>query len=641
MAQSGEIVSESSELAEAIDYIERAAAGDFTSPPSGSGPLSQALQRLSSSRDEVAKSGPGDSMQALAGSLQRLTEQLSHLQSHAETACSHGGQVLGEIEHRGDLLQGRLSDMNSETSASRRTAEALRERAGAQIEATTEKIKANLEHIQSELEGKSQGTAKVLDGITEIGKGIQLLALNATIEASRAGEHGRGFAVVAEEVKNLAKRTMERTEEAAVLIDLSTVNTALDTSLQESQAALTELVGTINSTLESLEDVLQRIDDYLADFGQNNAVLVEVLQGGRDANERSRAKIQWSGETLTAIGEALSSGDEAKARVDTLLDQAGISSDPAYDRLDDILERGELRVGIEPEFVGLSFRQQPGQSLIGLDVDYVQAFAKWLGVRCSFIEHPWDTLTELLHAGRQAGEAPVDVVWSALPPSDTYREIAYSETYTWLHYVLARRQGDSQINGLDDLDGKVLGIINDPGAFLVLEEAGLRWKDNADKAGGRITLGNLIAYTDQGRIHDCLADGSVDAFAVDLPIYHWACSAAESPWRNNLEILPGNLAAQPYYYTVAVADRPSSYRLLAAVNRFIDWFKGQPERDRIERAWQGEPVDHSICYRDEPGSLRGEPELEGDYERHCRSCGLAARSPEESLPGQTGSPKAA
>ncbi len=97
-----------------------------------------------------------------------------------------------------------------------------------------------------------------------------------------------------------------------------------------------------------------------------------------------------------------------------------------------------------------------------------------------------------------------------------------------------------------------MGNITDPAAFQVLEDRGLRWSSNESKAGGQNKLNNLIAYSDQSRIHNCLADGVVDAFGVDLPIYYWACENFGSPWFGKIEIVPGNLAQQPYYYTMAV-----------------------------------------------------------------------------------------
>lgn len=122
-------------------------------------------------------------------------------------------------------------------------------------------------------------------------------------------------------------------------------------------------------------------------------------------------------------------------------------------------------------------------------------------------------------------------------------------------------------------------------------------------------LANLIAYTDQSRIHDCLAERAVDAFAVDKPIYHWACTGADSPWAGKIECLPVDLAPDPWYYAVGVADDPSSHGLLKAINQFIAWFKSQPERAEVERRWQGEIVTGRTTYRDEPGNLKGEAEL--------------------------------
>ncbi|WP_408630405.1 substrate-binding periplasmic protein [Methyloversatilis thermotolerans] len=274
------------------------------------------------------------------------------------------------------------------------------------------------------------------------------------------------------------------------------------------------------------------------------------------------------------------------------------------DLLDRIRSRGALRVAVEPAFVGLSFRRKAGEALQGLDVDYAHALARHLGVRCELMETPWDICTERLFSGEKPGQPPADIVISALPPSADYGAIAYSEPYTYLHWVLARRAGDARIRRIEDLEGKVLGIINDPGAFAVLQSLGV-----GQDEGCRIRLANLIAYSDQGRIHDCLANGVVDAFAVDLPIYHWACTDAASPWRGRIEIVPGNLAARPYYYTMAVIGEAQAARLLTEVNAFIRGFRGSPERLAIERRWQGTPIEGRHTHRDEPGRLMGEDEL--------------------------------
>lgn len=540
---------------------------------------------------------------------------------------------LSEISQRTTKLDSELNTASDYLNSSNSTVSSLQAQIDLEVKDVNVAVGDALQQITNKLAEKSNNVTVVLDGIQEIGKGINLLALNAAIEAARAGEQGRGFAVVADEVRKLASVTMERAQQAADQLDFSQVNAELDHICNTNTEKLSHFAESIQSATGQLKDLFLSISKQIDSVMENTAVIFETLQLSTGVMNR----IDGKNRIINDVAEEMSQGlqeidiisnniEQAVKAFDETHKKLYLIPDPGHDQLDDILQRGKLRVAIEPNFVGLSFREHLGMPLEGLDVDYAQAFAKFLGVECEFIETPWDMCTELLTSGKKFGEPPADIVISALPPCAEYDNIAYSETYTYLHWVLARRKGDTRINNINDLEGKVVGIINDPGAFQVLEENGVRWSSNENKPGGSINLDNLIAYSDQSRIHTCLADGVVDAFGVDLPIYYWASENPASPWYGKIEIIPGNLASQTYYYTMAVNAWASSYRLLAQANKFIAWFKNQPQHEQIEQKWQGTPVKGDISYRDEPGNLMGEAELKALYKEHCAKFNLELKT---------------
>jgi methyl-accepting chemotaxis protein len=160
--------------------------------------LQQSAQQLANNTEQTRE---GASMQMretdqVATASTEMTHAIEEVSRNAHRAADAANHANRETESGNTVLDAALSSIHS---------------LAGRIDDAGQVIKR--------VETDSASIGSVLDVIRGIAEQTNLLALNAAIEAARAGEQGRGFAVVADEVRSLAQRTQESTQEIQGMIE--------------------------------------------------------------------------------------------------------------------------------------------------------------------------------------------------------------------------------------------------------------------------------------------------------------------------------------------------------------------------------------------------------------------------------------
>lgn len=130
--------------------------------------------------------------------------------------------------------------------------------------------------VLGRLGSQSQQIGQITETISSIADQTNLLALNAAIEAARAGDHGRGFAVVAEEVRSLAQRSQQATEE---------INAMVNSIARDAQEAVGAMEGTQTQVVDAeamSKTATKALELIVRDIASVDGMITQIAAAGEE-----------------------------------------------------------------------------------------------------------------------------------------------------------------------------------------------------------------------------------------------------------------------------------------------------------------------------------------------------------------------
>jgi methyl-accepting chemotaxis protein len=315
-------------LRQTLRAAERVASGDLTQSLQVQrrdelGQLQASMHRMTQGLRELI-GGIGDGVTQIASAAEELsavTEQTSAGVNNQKVETDQVATAMNQMTatvHEVARNAEQASEAALMADQQAREGDRVVGEAVAQIERLASEV-VNSSEAMNLLKAESDKIGSVLDVIKSVAQQTNLLALNAAIEAARAGEAGRGFAVVADEVRSLAQRTQQSTEEIEELIaglqsGTQRVASVMDNSRQltDSSVELTRRAGSSLETITRTVSSIQAMNQQIATAAEEQTAVAEEIN-------RSVMNVRDISDQTSAASEETASSSIELARLGTHL----------------------------------------------------------------------------------------------------------------------------------------------------------------------------------------------------------------------------------------------------------------------------------------------------------------------------------
>ncbi len=265
----------------------------------------------------------GESLAAIEGGMETVadnTRQQSERYEQIATSTSEMSSSIEEIAGNMERAHAKIQDSADKSETSKSILQAM-DQSIENLRGGVAETKTNIERLV----GDAEAITGILDSITGIAEQTNLLALNAAIEAARAGEQGRGFAVVADEVRSLAQKTQEATDNIRGMLD------QLNNSSRDALGSMTSSETLTANTREAVQENNSHLQQIFESLNEALSMTTQVAT----ATQEQTAVMSGIEENVLQISEYTeSTKTEASRTVENTRNMA-----TQFQRLDQDLQK--------------------------------------------------------------------------------------------------------------------------------------------------------------------------------------------------------------------------------------------------------------------------------------------------------------